>query len=182
MRRVKPLPRLVPARPASVLLLWALLLGLALAQLGCGMAYIGEEPLPRSTKFEGFTGRLVDSESGDGVGSAKVMIKPADELDSGKPFYIYSLGDGSFQLRNFKRQGVSTPFEIGDDYQLIISSVNHRIKDFKVTFDGGEQKLGAIELMRVEEGGGAEMIILGTLDDEERQELPTPTRMGPPLP
>ena len=149
---------------------------------GCGMAYIGEEPIPRSNVFAGFTGRLVDSETGDGVGNAKIMVKPADDPDTGKPFYIDSPGDGSFSLSSYRKGGLSNPFEAGVEYKLVISSVQHRIKEFKVAFEGGEQKLGAVELLRVQEGGLVEMVIPGRLEDEKRDEKPAPPRMGPPVP
>jgi hypothetical protein len=165
------------ARAASILLL-----PLALVWGGCGMAFIGEEPIPRNTVFTGFSGRLVDSESGDGVGNAKVMVRPASEPDSGKPFYIYSSGDGSFQLSSYKKQGLTNPFKVGEEYQLVISDVNHRIKEFKLAFEGGEQKLGAVELLRVQEGGAVEVVIKGSLDEGESAEHPVPPRMGPPVP
>ena len=154
----------------------------ALSLFGCGMAYVNEEPIEKATGFTGFVGRLVDSETGDGVGNAKITIRPTDEPLGGKPFYIYSLSDGSFQLRSYKRQGVSTPFKVGEEFQLVFSSPEHRIKEFTATFEGGEQKLGAIELLPVEQGGDVQVVIAGRADDQERVELPAPPRSGPPIP
>ncbi len=163
---------------------WTLVVGILFLSttVGCGMAYVSEEPIALSTKFSGFTGRLVDSETGDGIGNAKITIRPVDDLGSGRPFYIYSLSDGSFQLKSYKRQGVSTPFTVGDEFQLVFSSPEHRIKEFRLAFEGGEQKLGAIELLRVEQGGDVQVVIAGQRDDQEQSELPTPPRMGPPIP
>lgn len=148
---------------------------------GCGMAYLVDEPIVRNNTFQGFTGRLVDAESGDGVANAKVIIKPASDNDP-KPFYIYSTGDGSFQLSNYKRQGVSNPFEEGEEYNLIINSVSHRIKDFKVTYEGGAQRLGAIELSRIEEGGRVQMVIPGRTGMTVTTDSTVRMRMGPPVP
>ncbi len=146
------------------------------------MAYVHEEPVNPSTTFAGFTGRLVDSETGDGVGNAKITIRPVDDPGGGRPFYIYSLSDGSFELRNYKRQGVTTPFKEGEEFQLVFSSPEHRIKEFKVMFQGGEQKLGAIELLRVEQGGDVQVVIAGQPDELPWADLPTPPRTGPPIP
>lgn len=156
-----------------------LLLGLA----GCGMAFIGEEAIQKNTVFTGFSGRLVDAETGDGIGNAKVTVKPVNDPDNGKPSYSYSMGDGSFQLNNYKKQGINSPFQVGEEYQLVISEVNHRIKEFRLAYEGGEQKLGAVELLRVQEGGAVEMVIKGELGDDKRADIrPSPPRMGPPVP
>lgn len=47
----------------------------AMAVSGCGMAYLTDEIIPRNNTFQGFTGRLVDAESGDGVANAKSIVK-----------------------------------------------------------------------------------------------------------
>jgi len=153
----------------------------ALLFSGCGMAYLVDEPIVRNNTFQGFNGRLVDAESGDGVANAKIIVKPATDNDP-KPFYIYSTGDGSFQLSNYKKQGVSHPFEEDEEYNLVINSVSHRIKDFKVVFEGGAQRLGAIELSRIEEGGRVQMVIPGRTEATLNLETQTRLRMGPPIP
>lgn len=152
-----------------------------MAVSGCGMAYLTDEIIPRNNTFQGFTGRLVDAESGDGVANAKIIVKPSNDNDP-KPFYIYSTGDGSFQLSSYKKQGITTPFENGAEYQLIINSVNHRIKDFKIAYEGGAQRLGAVELSRTEEGGRVQMVIPGRLEAFATQVSQDRVRMGPPIP
>lgn len=148
---------------------------------GCGMAYLREEAIEKNSAFQGLSGRLVDSESGDGVANAKVTIKIAGDNDV-RPFYLYSTGDGSFQLSSYKKGGVSTPLEPGTEYQLTISSVQHRIKDFKVMFDGGAQRLGAIELSRIEEGGAVLVVIPGVREVTADEEVMLRPRMAPPIP
>lgn len=163
------------------LLPFAFLCPLLWLNLGCGMAYLMDEPIIKNNTFLGFTGRIVDADSGDGVSNAKIIVKPVNDNDP-KPFYIYSTGDGSFQLSNFKRQGISLPFEMGMEYQIVVNSVNHRIKDFKLVYEGGAQRLGAVELSRIEEGGLVRMVIPGRRNIEVESVVDIRRRMGPPIP
>jgi len=148
---------------------------------GCGIAFMIEEPVNLSTAFIGFRGRLVDFETGQAVGQAKVIVKKAGTSER-RPYYVFSDNDGEFKLNQLVSGGEIGSFKPGDRYLLILTGNDHRLKRYPVVFEGGAQDLGLIELLPMRIGGEVLPVVQGTIETDALTREPTQLRVGPPVP
>lgn len=155
----------------------------ALSTTGCGISHMVEVPLRVSSNADGFTGRLVDFESGEAVVQGRVTVRLAAATKAeGRAYYVFSDREGRFRINQFTRQGGPLPLVPGDRFILVFAASGYRIKQYPVTFDGGVQELGRIEMLPDRLGGEVKPVIPGSTDEKAIPDADILRRVGVPVP